>query len=139
MFCSEYNENIIITLSKCFFTIFSWYHYHDILMTYSQLSSLTLLPSLRSPHSVICILVSTSIEFPTLSVERPPIRILTLLTVASHLACCRTGISTPTWLLNIRIEKHIHKCLPDLQNSNSNSNHLWDSGKCFPNIIRTLE
>ncbi len=30
---------------------------HDILMTYPQLSSLTLLPSLRSPYSVICILV----------------------------------------------------------------------------------
>ena len=39
-------------------------------------------PSLRSPDSWICILVQSSIEYPDLLVQRPPIQVLTVSTVA---------------------------------------------------------
>ena len=44
------------------------------------------------------ILAWPSIEFPTLLVQRSPIQVLTVPTMAWHWACCQADFSTPNWL-----------------------------------------
>ena len=60
-------------------------------------------PHVRIQDSKICILVKSSIECPTLSVQRPPIQVLAIHTMAYHWACCGSSISALNWLLHIPI------------------------------------